>query len=68
MNYFYSDNGALISNTVIVGNSNSTDSAYTPTGIIIAWDRGQLWSNVSFYNFPGNTTAIKAPIILNRCE
>lgn len=60
--------GATITNTVIVGNSNSTTIPYTQVGIIIAWDRGQLWSNVSFYNFPGNTTAIKAPLILNRCE
>ena len=67
--YMFNDTtGATIANTIIVGNSLNSTSSYTRNGIIIAWDRGQLWSNVSFYNFPNpNTSAIMAPVILNRC-
>ncbi len=68
--FMYSDTmGATIADTIIVGNSLNSSSSYTKKGIIIAWDRGQLWSNVSFYNFPNsNTPAIIAPVILQRCE
>jgi hypothetical protein len=60
--------GATIANTIIVGNSLNSTSSYTKNGIIIAWDRGELWQNVSFYNFPNpNTSAILAPVLLNRC-
>ena len=68
--YMFSDSmGATIANTIIVGNSLNSTSSYTHNGIRIAWDRGQLWSNISFYNFPNsNTPAIIAPVIMQRCE
>ena len=68
--YMFSDTmGATIANTIIVGNSANNSNSYTKKGVIIAWDRGQLFENVSFYNFPDpTTTALVPPVILQRCE
>ena len=46
---FNDTTGATIANTIIVGNSLNSTSSYTRNGIIIAWDRGQLFENLSFW-------------------
>lgn len=36
--------------------------------MVIAWDRGQLLQNISFYNFPSlGTQAIVPTLIIGRC-
>ena len=68
--YFYNSiNGPSILNSVIIGNSNSNaTSSLTPKGLIIAWDRGQLISNVTLANFPdANSYAIGATEIAGAC-
>ncbi len=68
---FYNENiGSLISDSIIVGNSQTSSSrSITPTGIIVAWDRGLLVKNVSFYNFPDTSSqAIVPPVIAGRCS
>ena len=69
-NFYSSALGSTIADTIIIGNSNSAaPTSITPTGLIFAWDRGQLVKNVSFYNFPSsNSQAMSAPIIIGRCS
>ncbi|CAF0756351.1 unnamed protein product [Brachionus calyciflorus] len=67
---FYNEtNGPLISDSIVVGNSDSSKTtSITPYGVVIAWDRGLLVKNVSFYNFPdGSSQAIKPTEIAGRC-
>jgi hypothetical protein len=66
---FYNESsGATIADTVIIGNSDSSSStSITPTGIIVAWDRGQLIKNVQFYNFPDDASeAMRGTLIAGR--
>jgi hypothetical protein len=70
MSSFYNESiGALVSNSLIVGNSDSTALvSITPAGIKVAWDRGLLIKNVSFYNFPdAGSQAIIPTSIIGRC-
>lgn len=68
--YFYNPSlGPVVLNAVIIGNSLSSATSYTKIGITVAWDRGELFSNVSFYNFPDTaSTALRPPVIHGRCE
>ena len=67
--FYSSELGSKIADTIIIGNSNTAAStSITPTGLIFAWDRGQLVTNLSFYNFPDSSSrAMSAPIIIGRC-
>lgn len=66
---FYNSNiGTIISDSFVIGNSKDNKTSYTPDGIEIAWDRGQLIKNVAFYNFPEkNSNALRPAIIVGRC-
>ncbi|CAF0978946.1 unnamed protein product, partial [Brachionus calyciflorus] len=67
---FYNEsNGALVADSIVVGNSDSTQTtSITQHGVVIAWDRGLLVKNVSFYNFPDpNSEAIKPTEVAGRC-
>ena len=68
-NTFYSSAGPLIQNAIVIGNSDSSSSqSVSESGIIVAWDRGELLENVSFYNFPSrNSRAIRGTTITCRC-
>ena len=68
-NTFYSSAGPLIQNAIVIGNSDSSSSqSISESGIIVAWDRGELLENVSFYNFPSrNSRAIRGTTITCRC-
>ena len=57
-NTFYSNaTGPLIQNAIVIGNSDSSSSqSLSESGIVIAWDRGELLENISFYNFPSKTS------------
>jgi len=68
-NYFYDQkSGTSIEDSVIIGNSLNNVNSYTPHGIVIAWDRGQIVKNVTFYNFPDSkTSAFTAPFIIGKC-
>ena len=70
VNTFYSNQtGPLIADTVIIGNSDTSQgTSITESGLVVAWDRGQLLQSVSFYNFPSEgTRAIRGPIIIGTC-
>ena len=61
--------GPVVSDTIIIGSSTDPQNSYTQVGLLVPWDRGELISNVSFYNFPDATTpAIRPPIIHGRCS
>ena len=70
---FYNENiGGLVADSVIIGNSLPTATPTdqnTPSGLVLAWDRGELIKNVAFYNFlnPGSR-AIRACEIIGRCQ
>lgn len=68
-NLFYdSSKGTVLADSVIIGNSLGGQQRYTPIGLSLAWDRGQLVDNVAFYNFPTNESfGIRGPIIDGRC-
>ena len=67
---FYSNvSGPLIQNAIVIGNSDSTSrQSISESGIVVAWDRGELLEKVSFYNFPSyDSRAIRGTTILCRC-
>ena len=67
---FYNESiSALIADSIIVGNSDSSKSfSLSRIGAEIAWDRGLLVKNVSFYNFPdASSQAITPTQIAGRC-
>ena len=68
-NSFYDEEmGPLIADSVIIGNSDQSKIDNTPSGLVVAWDRGQLIRNVSFLNFPSKSSqAIRATEIRGRC-
>ena len=71
MSTFYNDNtGPLIANSIIIGNSKtSSNRSISESGLIVAWDRGQLLESVSFYNFPSDgTRAIRGPLLDGICR
>lgn len=69
--FFYNENlGPILKDSIIIGNSKSDDTkSVTTSGLVIAWDRGQLISNISFFNFPSEKShTIRATEILGRCD
>ena len=66
---FYSlTTGAVVADSVIIGNSRMNSSTNTPSGLVLPWDRGLIVSNVTFINFPDpNTQAMRAVEIIGRC-
>lgn len=64
-NFYNEENGPLIANGVIIGDSKNNQSS--GSGIILPWDRGLLIKNVAFYNFPGNEPAMKPTEISGTC-
>jgi len=67
---FYSNtSGPLIADSIIIGNSNGAlSSSISESGMVLAWDRGQLLQSVKFYNFPdAGSRAIRGPFITGRC-
>ncbi len=66
---FYNNvTGAGVFDSIIIGNSLSNTQSLTPSGLVVAWDRGELISNVSFYNFPTSySAAIRPTSIIGRC-
>ena len=67
---FYNEQtGPSIIDSVIIGNSDSSQiKSLYPSGLVLAWDRGQLIKNVSFINFPDeNSHAMRAPEIAGVC-
>lgn len=67
--YFYNDRiGPVIGDSIIIGNSKGDNNVITKSGIVVAWDRGELFLNVSFYNFPSGSHGIRATEIKGRCE
>lgn len=67
--FFSNSSGPLIQNAIIIGNSDSSSqTSITESGMVVAWDRGQLLENISFYNFPDNSSrAIRGPFIIGTC-
>lgn len=66
--FYNSVNGAVVADSVIVGNSSANPTNNTPSGLILTWDRGQLVQNVTFINFPTpDTQAMRAVEIIGRC-
>jgi hypothetical protein len=67
--FYNPDIGSKISDSVIVGNSNSQElTSLGPSGLVVAWDRGLLVNNLRFFNFPdSNSHAIRATEIIGRC-
>lgn len=67
---FYNESiGSAVLNSLIIGNTNSSQNfAITTTGLVVAWDRGQLIKNVTFINFPdADSHAIRGPEIIGTC-
>jgi len=66
---FSSTRGPLVQNSIVIGNSDSTSfKSFTEAGVVLAWDRGELLDNVTFYNFPDNNSrAIRGPIVEGTC-
>ena len=66
---FYNQNtGTAILDSVIIGNSNNNDRTITKSGLVLAWDRGQLIKNVTFINFPTQSShAMRGPEIIGIC-
>lgn len=67
---FYNEqSGPSIIDTLIVGNTDNTKtSSLTESGIVLAWDRGQLIKNVTFVNFPNeDSQAFRGPTVLGKC-
>ena len=67
--FFNEQRGTAILNSIIVGNSDSSATvSKTRSGLVIAWERGLLIRNVSFYNFPNsNSHAIRPTEIIGTC-
>ncbi|CAF0710276.1 unnamed protein product [Brachionus calyciflorus] len=67
--FFDATKGPLIADSIIAGNSDSSKPvSITQSGLIVAWDRGLLVQNVSFFNFPDYSShAIRATVIAGRC-
>ena len=67
--FFSNSSGPLIQNTIVIGNSDSSSStSISESGIVVAWDRGELLENVAFYNFPDSgSRAIRGPFIDGTC-
>lgn len=67
--FYNQDTGPSIQDTVIVGNSDSASTeSITKTGLVVAWDRGQLIKNTTFINFPSSSSqAIRGPEVLGKC-
>ncbi|RNA07259.1 hypothetical protein BpHYR1_049763, partial [Brachionus plicatilis] len=43
--------------------------SYTPSGLVLAWDRGQLIKNVTFINFPSDWShSMRGPEIIGTCR
>jgi hypothetical protein len=60
--------GAVVADSVIVGSSDLSSGFNTPSGLEVAWDRGELIENVVFINFPNEgTQAMRAVEIPYRC-
>lgn len=66
---FYNENtGPAILNSIIIGNSDNLDTKSTESGIVLAWDRGQLIKNVTFINFPSDKShCMRGPEIHGTC-
>ncbi|RMZ96441.1 fibrocystin-L isoform X1 [Brachionus plicatilis] len=67
---FYNENtGPAILNSIIIGNSDNLDTkSLTESGIVLAWDRGQLIKNVTFINFPSDKShCMRGPEIHGTC-
>ena len=67
--FYIESTGSLVSNSVIIGNSDPTAiTSITNKGLRIAWERGLLVKNVKFINFPdANSCAITPTEIHGRC-
>ena len=67
--FFDENNGPLIADSIFIGNSDSSSSnSISESGMVIAWDRGQLLKSLSFYNFPNQgSKAIRGPFIIGTC-
>ena len=60
--------GAVVADSIIVGSSDLRSNFNTRTGLVVAWDRGELIQNVTFINFPNDgTQAMRADYIPVRC-
>lgn len=70
--FFKESIAPLIADSIIIGNSDPLTSGTTSiseSGLVIAWDRGQLIKGVSFYNFPSaGSRAIRGPFIDGTCS
>ena len=58
-NYYNINSGPKVADSVLIGNSNNNAKSSSP-GLVIAQDRGNIISNVSFYNFQGRHPAIQS--------
>lgn len=52
MHFYNEQTGPLVADSIIIGNSLNQITSITKSGVVIARDRGQLFSNISFFNFP----------------
>ena len=58
----------MIADSVIIGNSLGGTKSITQDGIVVPWDRGELLTNVAFYNFPeAGSNGMRCPFITGRC-
>ncbi len=67
---FYDEvNGPLVADSIFIGNSDSSSgNSISESGMVIAWDRGQLLKSLTFYNFPNQgSKAIRGPFITGTC-
>ncbi len=68
---FYNEtHGSGVMDSIIIGNSNRTaDASFGYSGLIVAWDRGQVIKNLRFINFPDESSyAIGATKLPGKCE
>lgn len=58
---------AMISDSVIIGNSIQGQNSVAGRGLTWSWDRGEIVKNVKFYNFP-TATAMDVTAIAGTCS
>jgi hypothetical protein len=66
--FYDSNKGTAIKNSVIIGNSKGGNAPAPGVGAVLAWDRGEIFENVKFYNYPNPDTSAMVPnSIAGRC-
>ena len=67
---FYNElTGSAVLDSIIIGSTNEqSNRSITDSGLVLAWDRGQLIKNITFVNFPSDWShAMRGPQIIGTC-